>query len=121
MEFSGRVAIVTGSSRGIGKAYAVALAKAGASVVVAARTMQQHVAAASGGPRGLRHVEGTLPGTIGETAAQIEAAGGTAVAVKCDVTQEEDVKAIVRQTMDRFGRIDVLVNNAAIYPRFKYL
>ena len=121
MELSGRVAIVTGSSRGIGKAYAMALAQAGASVVVAARTLQPQVAVASGGPRGRRHVEGTLPGTIGETAAEIEAAGGTAIPIKCHVTQEEDVKAMVRQTMDRFGRIDVLVNNAAIYPRFKYL
>ena len=92
----GKVAIVTGASRGIGKGIAVVLAREGAAVVVAARTEQP----------------GPLPGTIHETAQAITAGGGQALAVRCDVTQEHDVQALVRQTLEHFGRIDLLVNNA---------
>ena len=96
----GKVAIVTGASRGIGKAIAIGFAKQGAKVVVAARSTEAP--------------HERLPGTIGETVAEIEKSGGKAVAVRCDVTDEASVDAMVKQTLDSYGRIDVLVNNAAI-------
>ena len=94
-----KVAIVTGASRGIGKAMALALAQAGASVVVAARTAE---------PRA------NLPGTIHDTVAEIEAAGGRALAVTCNVREEESIRGMVNTTLDEFGAVDVLVNNAGI-------
>ena len=94
-----KVAIVTGSSRGIGKAMALGLAGAGAAVVVAARSES----------------EGALaPGTIYATAAEIEALGGQALPVRCNVREEDSIYAMVQQTLDAFGRVDVLVNNAGI-------
>lgn len=93
----GRVAIVTGSSRGIGKAIALAMAQAGATVVVAARTVEE------GGP---------LKGTIFQTVKEIEAQGGRALAVKTDVTVEEEVQAMVAKTLQEWGKVDILVNNA---------
>ena len=99
MSLSGKVAIVTGSSRGIGKAAALGLAQEGAKVVVAARSESERPG---------------LPGTIHETVAVIERHGGTALAVRCNLRQEEDIYALVQRTMETFGRIDVLVNNAGI-------
>lgn len=96
----GKVAIVTGASRGIGKAIAIGLAKEGVKVVVAARS---EVAPNE-----------KLPGTIGETVAEIEKIGGEAIAVRCDVTSEESINAMVEETLAKYGRIDILVNNAAI-------
>jgi 3-oxoacyl-[acyl-carrier protein] reductase len=90
--FDGRVAIVTGAGRGIGRAVAERLAADGASVVVA----DLDDAAA------------------GETVASIEAAGGQALAVHVDVTRPDDVAALAAAATDRFGRIDILVNNAGI-------
>ena len=95
----GKVAIVTGASRGIGKSMALGLAEAGASVVVAARTAE---------PRG------TLPGTIHQTVAEIETAGGRALAVTCNVREEESIREMVNRTLDEYGAVDVLVNNAGI-------
>ena len=92
------VAIVTGASRGIGKGLAVGLARAGAAVVCAARTVQESA--------------GGLPGTIHATVAEIEKAGGSALAVRCDIGVVADVDAMVGAALDRFGRIDILVNNA---------
>ncbi len=114
----GKVAIVTGGSRGIGKAYALSLAMAGASVVVAARSDTAREAAPAGLSKGEAHVRGLLPGTIQETVAEIEALGRDALAVRCDVSKEDDIKALVATVMERFGRIDVLVNNAGTYPRY---
>ncbi|MEO0539574.1 MAG: 3-oxoacyl-[acyl-carrier-protein] reductase [Cyanobacteria bacterium P01_A01_bin.105] len=88
-----KVAIVTGSSRGIGKASVLALAAEGASVVV---NYARSSAAAD------------------EIVAQIEAEGGSAIALQADVSQADQVDALVKGTMDKFGRIDVLVNNAGI-------
>ena len=96
----GKVAIVTGASRGIGKAIALGLAREGAKVVVAARSETAP--------------SESLPGTIHETVAEIEKLGGKALAVRCDVTDEASIAALVEITLARFGRIDVLVNNAAI-------
>ena len=96
---SGRVAIVTGASRGLGKAIALALAHEGAAVAVAARSEQ---------------VSDELPGTIHETAALITTAGARALAVPCDVTDDADLVRLVEQTRAAFGPIDLLVNNAAL-------
>jgi 3-oxoacyl-[acyl-carrier protein] reductase len=122
MELKGRVAIVTGASRGIGRAYALALAREGARVVAAARTAEpppEEVLA--GAPAGRRQVLGALPGTLSETVAEIRAEGGTAVAVRCDVAREDDVRDLIARTLAEFGQIDILVNNAAVYPRFDSL
>jgi NAD(P)-dependent dehydrogenase (short-subunit alcohol dehydrogenase family) len=96
----GKIAIVTGASRGIGKAIALGYAHEGATVVVAARSETAP--------------SERLPGSIHETVEQIEALGGRALAVRCDVTDEASVMAMVERTLAEFGRIDVLVNNAAI-------
>lgn len=98
MDLDGKVAIVTGASRGIGRQIALALAARGAKVVVTARTVERRE---------------RRPGTIGETVASIESAGGTAVAVAADVSNPDALDHIVSTALDTFGRIDVLVNNAA--------
>lgn len=98
----GKVAIVTGSSRGIGKAIALALARAGADVVVAARTEAPE--------------QSRLPGTIHQTADMIRALGRRALPLKVDVSLDEDVERMVRQALAEFGKIDVLVNNAGVFP-----
>jgi citronellol/citronellal dehydrogenase len=95
---TGRVAFVAGASRGIGATVASSLAGAGAAVAVAARSEQQ----------------GKLPGTIGSVADRIIAAGGRALPVTCDVTNEESVNAAVNATVAEFGGIDVLVANAGV-------
>ena len=94
----GMVAIVTGSSRGLGRAIATEYGREGATVVACARSQSP----------------APLPGTAIETAELIKNEGGEALAVACDVGNEEQVKAMVRQVVDRYGRIDVLVNNAGI-------
>ncbi|WP_328352825.1 SDR family NAD(P)-dependent oxidoreductase [Mycobacterium sp. NBC_00419] len=96
---AGRTAIVTGASRGLGRATALALAAEGAAVAVVARTQQQW--------------DERLPGTIGETVAAIEAAGGTAVAIQADLLEREDIPRLVDEARAALGPITVLVNNAA--------
>ncbi len=105
-ELDGRVAIVTGASRGIGKALALGLAARGAAIVCAARTVATD-------PAG-------LPGTIHATADEIERAGGRALAVRCDVGRADDLRNVVDTTLERFGRIDVLVNNAMAPTRGRF-
>jgi 7-alpha-hydroxysteroid dehydrogenase len=95
----GRTAIVTGASRGLGRATALALAREGAAVAVVARTEQVW--------------DDRLPGTIGETVAQIETAGGRAVAVRADLLDREDIPRLVEQARAALGPITLLVNNAA--------
>jgi citronellol/citronellal dehydrogenase len=95
---SGKTLFITGASRGIGKAIALRAARDGANVVVAAKTKVPN-------PK--------LPGTIFTAAEEIEAAGGKALAVACDIRDEEDVKAAVAKGVERFGGIDILVNNAS--------
>jgi len=92
-----KVCIVTGASRGIGKAIALALADDGATVVVVARTIEE------GGP---------LKGTILKTVEEIKAKGGQAISIQADVTDETAVGNMVQKTLKEFGHIDVLVNNA---------
>ena len=106
MRLDGKVAIVTGGSRGIGRAISLGFAAHGAAVVVAART---EVDAAAGGA-----FEKYASGTVHDTARAINERGGTAVGIRCDVTQAEDIRRLVDATLDRFERIDVLVCNAGI-------
>ncbi len=96
----GQVAVVTGASRGIGRAIAIDFARAGADVVVTARSSES--------------APSKLPGTIEETARQVEALGRRALAVPTDVTSEEQVREMARRTLQEFGRCDILVNNAGI-------
>jgi citronellol/citronellal dehydrogenase len=98
MRLKDKVAIITGSSRGIGKAIAKGFAKEGADIVVAART----------------EIEEKLPGTIHKTALEIQALGRRALPVKCDVTSEQSVNDMVQKTVQEFGHIDILVNNAGV-------
>ena len=100
MQLAGKVAVVTGASRGIGKAIAIELAKAGASVVAAARTEQPG--------------QSSLGGTIHETVKEILGLGGKAMAVRCDVSRETDVGELVKQVSRQYGPVDILVNNAGI-------
>ena len=92
-----KVAIVTGSSRGIGRALALGLAREGANVVIVAKSEK---------PRP------TLPGSIYTVAEEVEKLGVRALPIKVDVRNDDDIHSMVQQTMDKFGRIDVLVNNA---------
>ena len=97
-QMDGMVAVVTGASRGLGRAVAKAYAGEGASVVICARSRS---------PTG-------LAGTLEETAKDIRNDGGDVFAVDCDVTDEAQVNEMVRQTMERHGRIDALFNNAGM-------
>ncbi len=92
------VAVITGASRGLGKAIAKAYAREGAIVAVSARPSS---------PTG-------LSGTAEETASEIRESGGEALGIPCDVTDEGEVKSMVDQVVERYGKIDVLVNNAGI-------
>ena len=91
----GRVAVVTGASRGIGKGIALELGAAGAIVYLTARSVEP----------------GPIPGTVGETVAEIEALGGTAVGVACDHHDDAQVASLFAQVEREQGRLDVLVNN----------
>jgi citronellol/citronellal dehydrogenase len=94
----GKTLFVTGASRGIGLAIALRAARDGANVVIAAKS-------AVSNPK--------LPGTIHSAAAAVEAAGGQALPVQCDIREEAQVQAAVAQAVARFGGIDILVNNAS--------
>lgn len=96
----GRTAIVTGASRGLGKAIAIAFAHEGAAVAVVARSESQW--------------NERLPGTIHETVAEIEQAGGRAVAVAADLSQIEEVERAYASVRELLGPVDLLVNNAAL-------
>jgi NAD(P)-dependent dehydrogenase (short-subunit alcohol dehydrogenase family) len=96
----GRVALVTGASRGIGEAIAARLAMEGASVMVSARTVEPG--------------DSKLPGTLSHTVERIKAAGGRAALVKADLAVAEDRERLVETTVATFGAVDILINNAAI-------
>jgi len=104
VDLTGKVAIVTGGSRGLGKAISLGLARNGANIIVAARTETEN-------PK--------MPGTIYETVEEIQSTGRKAIAAKCDVTDEKGLAAMVEMAVKEFGRIDILVNNAGVafyYP-----
>ncbi|MGW4843447.1 SDR family NAD(P)-dependent oxidoreductase [Nocardia brasiliensis] len=96
----GRIAVVTGASRGIGKGIAVELGAAGATVYVTGRS----------------DTPGRLPGTVGETAAAVDAAGGVGVPFVCDHRDDDAVRGLFEQIRTAHGRLDVLVNNVYNSP-----
>ncbi len=100
MKLAGKVAIIAGASRGIGRDVAVALAAEGAKIVVVARSEVEP------DPR--------LPGTIHQTVADVQAVGSEAIAVKADISDEAQVEAMVTSALETYGRIDILMNNAAV-------
>src|SRR5690348_8468988 len=98
MRLRGRVALITGASRGVGKRIALQLAEEGATTVLAARTVGAG--------------EGSFPGSIEETAQEVRRRGGDAMAVKCDLTLPADTKNLCHTALETFGRVDFLINNA---------
>jgi len=98
MNLAGKTLFITGASRGIGLAVAKRAARDGANIVIAAKTAEAN-------PK--------LPGTILSAAAEVEAAGGRALALQCDIRVESSVHAAVQKAVERFGGIDILVNNAS--------
>ena len=98
MSLKGKRIFITGGSRGIGLAIALRAAADGASIAIAAKTADPN-------PK--------LPGTIFTAAAEIEAAGGKALAIQCDIRDENAITAAVNQTAEAFGGIDIVINNAS--------
>ena len=98
MSLAGKRIFITGGSRGIGLAIALKVAADGASIAIAAKTTDPHP---------------TLPGTIFSAAKEIEAAGGTALPIQCDIRDEEAIAAAIAQTAETFGGIDIVINNAS--------
>ena len=90
MSFAQRTALITGATRGIGKAIALRLAKEGANIVIAAKSVEENA---------------RLGGTIFTAAAEIEAAGGKALAVQCDIRFEDQVQNVVDKAVEKFGVI----------------
>lgn len=98
MSFKNRTAFITGASRGIGRAIALKLAKEGANIIIAAKSVEEN-------PK--------LGGTIFSVAAEVEALGAKALAMQCDIRFEEQIQAAVDKAVATFGSIDILVNNAS--------
>ena len=98
LDLTGKIAIVTGASRGVGRQVSLDLARRGVKVALVARTIDR---------------DPDLPGSLGATARLIEKAGGEALIVQADLAQRADLKRIVDETVARFGGVDILVNNAA--------
>ena len=99
MQLKDKVAIITGSGRGIGRATAIAYAAEGAKVVITSRSREQ----------------------LDEVANSISSNNGEAFAVAADIRERSEVQSLVEKTLDRYGRIDILVNNAGINPRGPFL
>jgi NAD(P)-dependent dehydrogenase (short-subunit alcohol dehydrogenase family) len=99
---TGKVAVVTGASRGIGKGIALALAEAGATVYITGRTVNEG--------------DYYLPGTVGQTATECDARGGKGIAITCDHGDDAAVAALFEQVRREQGRLDILVNNAFVIP-----
>ena len=98
MSFENKTILITGASRGIGKAIGLKLATEGANIVIASKSVAEN-------PK--------LGGTIFSAAAEMEAAGGKALAVQCDIRFEDQVQNVVNLAIEKFGGIDVLINNAS--------
>src|SRR3954466_12131514 len=95
-DLTGRVALITGSSRGIGRAIAERMAEAGAKVVVSSRKLD----------------------ACEEVVAAIKKAGGEATAIACNTSNKEELASLVSRTREKYGKIDILVCNAAVNPHF---
>ncbi len=98
MHFKNKTVVISGASRGIGKAIALKMAAEGANIVIAAKSVEEH-------PK--------LGGTIYSAAEEIEAAGGKALPMRCDIRNDEDIQTMVNAAVERFGGIDILINNAS--------
>lgn len=98
MSFAGKTVLITGATRGIGKAMGLRLAREGANIVIAAKSVEEN-------PK--------LGGTIYTAAAEMEAAGGKALAVPCDIRFEDQIQNAVDKAIQTFGGIDILINNAS--------
>jgi citronellol/citronellal dehydrogenase len=98
MSFQNKTVLITGASRGIGKAIGLRLAKEGANIVIASKSVEEN-------PK--------LGGTIFSAAAEMEQAGGKALAVQCDIRFEDQIENVVAQAVEKFGGIDILINNAS--------
>jgi len=98
MDFNNKTVLITGASRGIGKAIALRLAAAGANIVIAAKSTAE---------------DGRLGGTIYSAAAEVEAAGGKALALYCDIRDEKLIQEVLEKTLNKFGGLDIVVNNAS--------
>lgn len=98
MSFQNRTFVITGATRGIGKAIALKFAREGANIVVAAKSTEEN-------PK--------LGGTIYSASEEIEKVGGKALPVKCDIRNEDEINEVVKQAVEKFGGIDFLVNNAS--------
>ena len=98
MSFQNKTVIITGASRGIGKAIGLKLAASGANIVIASKSVEEN-------PK--------LGGTIYSAAEEMEEAGGKALAVQCDIRFEDQVQNVIDKAVERFGGIDILINNAS--------
>src|SRR5664279_5281764 len=98
MEFNNKTVLITGASRGIGKAIALKLASAGANIVIAAKSVTE---------------DERLGGTIYSAAAEVEAAGGKALPLYCDIRDEKLIQEVLQKTVDAFGGLDIVINNAS--------
>jgi citronellol/citronellal dehydrogenase len=98
MDFNNKTVLITGASRGIGKAIALKLAAAGANIVIAAKSTTE---------------DDRLGGTIFSAAAEVQAAGGRALAVYCDIRDEKLIQEVMEKTVVAFGGLDIVVNNAS--------
>jgi len=98
MLFQNKTAVITGATRGIGKTIAIRLAKEGANIVIAAKSVEENA---------------KLGGTIFSAAKEIEEAGGKALAIQCDIRFEDQIKNIIDKTIEKFAGIDILINNAS--------
>ena len=98
MSFQNKTVLITGASRGIGKAIGIKLAKEGANIIIASKSIEEN-------PK--------LGGTIFSAAAEMEAAGGKALPIQCDIRDEAQVQNVIDKAVERFGGIDILINNAS--------
>ena len=98
MSFKNKTVIITGASRGIGKAIGLRLAKEGANIVIASKSITEN-------PK--------LGGTIFSAAAEMEQAGGKVLAIQCDIRFEDQVQNVIDKAVEKFGGIDILINNAS--------
>jgi citronellol/citronellal dehydrogenase len=98
MDLNNKTVLITGASRGIGKAIALKLAASGANIVIAAKSTEE---------------DERLGGTIFSTAKEVEAAGGKGLALYCDIRDEQLIREVMEKTVARFGGLDIVVNNAS--------